>query len=340
MLEVRTGRLWRLALAPTVWAPDGTALLQAGCCIGEGGIDLIDIEAGTAVRILGGDVAAASWSPDGSQIAFSKEMLGPKGVYVIDRDGSNLRQLSELGTRAIHWSPQGDLIALSHRKVYLIEIPSGETSAIFGRSNGVAWSPDGRLLAITNKRGLYLFDVASGGLRQIASGPSRAPITWSPDGTKIAFIFGPPVVPSAVNPADKFWLFHTVEIHGSAEPRPLPPARILSWSPDGSRLAYQSEGCSTRDWNIYVLGADGASAKPLTKSPDSPKEGPYWSPAGYGIAFSTFDKVVLVNADTGKRRTLVVSKVDLHIHGYEGSPWSSDGRSLIVLADFAHGICD
>jgi hypothetical protein len=128
----------------------------------------------------------------------------------------------------------------------------------------------------------------------------------------------------------------------------LPPARNPSWSPAGESIAYLSEGCVTGSWGVYSVLPDGSSAMPLTDIGESAMEGPVWAPAGSTIAFSTFERLMLVDADSLELHSLAVSGEPgapgptIHLHGgdWHSSPWSSDGRYLAFHAGYDHGICD
>jgi Tol biopolymer transport system component/imidazolonepropionase-like amidohydrolase len=61
-------------------------------------------------------------------------------------------------------------------------------------------------------------------------------------------------------------------------------ARQPSWSPDGSRIAFQAYRDTT--WQIWTIAADGQDLKPVTASPFDDRE-PAWSPDGSLIAFSS-----------------------------------------------------
>jgi len=292
LVETTTGRLWRLE-GSGAWSPDGKRLARWNCCLGGGGLDVIDLPAGPAVRIFDGGVDTAAWSPDGTQIAFSRWGEGPEGVHVVNSDGSGLRQLWGRGTHAVGWSASGDRFAFARgERIYLLHVPSGEVTDVAQRAHDLAWSPDGTTLAFTDDTGLYIYDPDTVERRQLAAGPSGGPILWSPDGAKIAYL---------------------------------------------------SDGCVTGNWDIYTVGPDGSSEVRLTSTPETVKEGPYWSPTGASIAFSTFGELILLDAESGELRTLVVSGWpetagrDIHLHG---PVWSPDGRYIQFTAGTAHGICD
>ena len=153
------------------------------------------------------------------------------------------------------------------------------------------------------------------------------------------FVYGP----YANDPGVGVQVLHVAEVEGSEEPKPLSPARYSAWSPNGTKIGYLSEGCITGDWDIYNADPDGSSPDPVTSTPKTVKEGPYWSPTGGAIAISTFDELILLDVESGEMQTLVVSGTPessgpgIHLH----SPtWSPDGRYILFTAGTGHGICD
>ncbi len=99
--------------------------------------------------------------------------------------------------------------------------------------------------------------------------------------------------------------------------------RFASWSPDGSRLAYESRASSSES-QIYIREINGES-RPVT--PDLRSEQPSWSPNGDEIAFRSFRDgrfdIWTVSLVSGEERRLTDSPT------VESNPtWSPDGRRI------------
>ena len=101
-----------------------------------------------------------------------------------------------------------------------------------------------------------------------------------------------------------------------------------AWSPDGTRIAFQSYRDGQAE--IYVMNADGSGLSRLTASSDYDGE-PSWSPDGKRIAF--------VSRRTGGYRVYIM-KADGSAQGvlsgqaYSGHPaWSPDGSQIAYEAD-------
>lgn len=82
-----------------------------------------------------------------------------------------------------------------------------------------------------------------------------------------------------------------------------------SFSPDGTRIAFESDG------EVVVAGVDGGEARPVSAGED-----PAWSPDGSTIALVYRGRIVLVPVDGGAAERVVAT-------GREPA-WSPDGRRI------------
>lgn len=341
LLEVAGRRLWRNEGVGSL-SPDSHSALRSSCCTGGGGLDVVDIFSGQATRLVDGDISSAAWSPDGESIAFSfSPSQGLAGLYVINRDGTGQRRLTDSSGYGVQWLSGGNQLAfVSSRALNLVRVADGEVTELTDTSNGLDSLPDGGSIIFADDAGLYIYNLESSERRVLATGPSYAP-HLSPDGARIAFYFGEHL-PFLHSPATRAPVLHILDLSDSSGPVRIPPALHASWSPDGTRLAYSSHGCITGEWDLYVANADGSSGMRLTHTPQDIEEGPEWSPSDSKIAYSTIDKLVIVDADSGMETTLITSAgaeagADLHLHE---NAWSHDGRYMSFAVGFGHGVCD
>jgi Tol biopolymer transport system component len=99
-----------------------------------------------------------------------------------------------------------------------------------------------------------------------------------------------------------------------------------SWSPDGSRLAYDSWHAGVEEFDIWLMNDDGTGKRRLTTSPLRDVL-PSWSPKGDWIAFtrkrarSTAEDIWVIRPDGSGEHLLV--------RGAAGGAWAPDGRRLV-----------
>jgi hypothetical protein len=162
----------------------------------------------------------------------------------------------------------------------------------------------------------------SGDRELIADGDGMSAPTWSPDGTKIAFVQRAGVsIEVSIVPSSRYDQLVVVNADGTGDPEPVvmnggefyDDVRNPQWSPDGDRFAFDD------GWQVYVVPAGGGDAvQPLPEAPARLRY-PNWSPDGSAIVFEA---------------SLLQSRREqgMAIAGYDG-----DSFGLIVETDVADG---
>jgi Tol biopolymer transport system component len=230
-----------------------------------------------------------SLSPDGTTVAFHRVRGQGSGLYVVGTDGEQARRVARANPglhrySSVSWSPDGRRLAYGTMWGLYIARADGRgdpvripTDVSPGREpyppgfGGAAWSPDGSLIAFDFGGSVFVVRPDGVGLRLLAGGTDPV---WSPDGTKIAFHHDG--FDGAV-----------VEADGTGFRR-LPACRCdlrgpvfnpsLSWSSDGSRIAF----VSGRGNAVSTVRPDGTGLSRVALRPARRYEGPWrplWRPA-------------------------------------------------------------
>lgn len=158
------------------WSPDGSAIAYTARTDGRTEIHLVGPD-GSSDRIVHGEGAegtfsifSAQFSPDGTKILFDRGTDSGFDIFVMDTDGTDVRQVTTTGSDYDpHWSPDGNQIVFTRQEIVERGGQSFATSDIF------------------------VMDADGSQVRRLTNGDDRSTNlypTWSPDGTRIAYLAG------------------------------------------------------------------------------------------------------------------------------------------------------
>lgn len=272
----------------------------------------------TAGALVAGLIAlmpGASASSTGDRLVFANDGAGALEIFSVNPDGTDLRQLTSnaFWDTDPSWSPDAGKVAFSSNRdgdddIWVIDATEGDpinrTNLGDGRDVQPEWSRDGNKIVFV--RNGYIHSVPAGGgtIIQLARGTAPA---WSPVEAKIAFVRGGDI-----------W---TMKGDGSGAALLVPDgdADAPDWSPDGSRIAFESTNTAEGDSRIKVfdLGTGVVTALPGAGDDFHPS----WSPDGQRLVFSniTLEAQLVIAAADGSDRQPLLAELD----GYEVLPsWS------------------
>jgi Tol biopolymer transport system component len=230
----------------------------------------------------------ARFSADGTKVAYTHD------VDIIVRDAANGAVLQVLEGKGLHsgqgldWSPDGtQLVIMDQRVVRILDLATGAESTVFELSRNwdflgeVSWSPDGRWITFSTdglfENSIRMIRPDSTGLKRIAYQPTAdgyhfdAP-QWSPDSTRLAYLYGQYDVNTGVSTTELITVdkkgenpVHVSDIAGG-------PAAghwfiDVAWSPDGRRIAaldFAQLAPTIETGQVRVYVADGSNRAWLT----------------------------------------------------------------------------
>ncbi len=353
----RTVRIWELKtdqssdifsawwVSDIKWSPDGK-FLAIGC---DEGISVV--ETGTWEKrhelpyfmILG-----IYWSPQGDKIAASgsgqsqfKENLtsyatiiewdlvtGKTSERTIEYDNYDLPYNTNYDViRGIAWTPDGKQIIFDEDGIVWSLSPDGTLisySLYNAYFNDISLSPDGTHFVTSNG---ILLSTASESDRKFL-GVKRRLVSWSPDGSKIAFL---EYEGFRVIDTESWQVRWTTEDYkDELDPNSM-SMLDLAWSPDGSQIALKR----VPDYNVVQIelwkfeGEKLVSARiiPITAY-DFEATDIAWSPDGVLLAFFDKDSLKVYDVASGQQ----VKSIEKYV-GCDSTNWSPDGKYLAMVCD-------
>ncbi|MEG4026158.1 DUF5050 domain-containing protein [Microcoleus sp. S13C4] len=301
------------------------------------------------------------WSPNGDRLAF---VSGDTDIYTVKADGSGLtKQFAGDSCKAssfeiVWFSNSQKLVFARSCDGFTSDSPgsqslyTSDTSGIKGTKLVRKWevggrpakteissecylAPDGQQVAFVKDKNIYKMNADGSGITKLTKSPGEyisggSELVWSPDRTKIAFLFG-------AYPKQQIY---TINADGTNlknltnNPQNEVYNVKLFWSPDSSRIAYyyNKPGDSAGEQqDIYLLDINRGTAKNLTQKPRNYDQ-LSWSPDGKFIAFLAGEfnnqKLYTINAD-GKQLNQLAPR--LKPSGISELAWSTDSQQIAFI---------
>jgi Tol biopolymer transport system component len=261
------------------------------------------------------DDACPVWSPDGTRLLFGRLTGSPDStsreaelvVVPVDGDGAT-------GDPAV------------------ITLDGFDVLSGFDPHPCATWAPDGRSAALAGTGEVWIVDTVTGAVRRL---PDQRPVDleWRPGTDQLAMagdLGTDRAMESRSTPV-------TVYSMSTGEVRQLGSgnAETITWSPDGSTLAYRT-GDDGGPGSLWLVDADGSDERMLVADAGSAIHGvgPVWSPTGESIAYQRqlgcceSHEVVLVGVGNGTETVVETPSGWQPFH----VTWSPDGTTLLYTA--------
>ena len=195
-------------------------------------------------------------------------------------------------------------------------------------------SLDGTKLAFERDGTIWTMNADGSG--QVSTGVQGYSTSWSPDASRIAFVFRSSNFNSYG--ADGIGIMDADGSHAVVLLQDVPDTFLdLAWSPDGSRIAFGFKQPGVGHYHIGVIAADGRGPIMQLTNAAADDRSVAWSPDGTKLVFARgsvqggplIGTVVMINADGTGEHTVYDGGNDFSKSVFEVT-WSPDGTTLLL----------
>jgi dipeptidyl aminopeptidase/acylaminoacyl peptidase len=292
------------------FSPDGARLMFGTSTDGGAALSVVTVAADgtvsplTTIPLDGLEgIPCAIWAPDGRWAALA----GGDAVWVVDTEAGEIRHLPGYHPRDLEWRPATDELAMTGRAAAPTGSPDRASDGGFVGQNAP----------------IDIYTVSTGEVRTI-DGVAAAELTWSPDGTTIAYTRA---VAGAVGMKSGITLIDadgTNQRQLTADEYRADHGIGVTWSPRGDQIAYQRERTDCTGAACYE-GSEVVLVTATDTDPDSP------------IGTERVIPPVVDNLDTGNFDEVFNHPAPFRTARWYANSvtWSPDGTELLYSAGSA-----
>jgi Tol biopolymer transport system component len=249
-----------------IWSPDGRYLAyrHADCATDDwhGGVAISDPEGNPITSFSTGTGWEISWSPDSTRVAVWVSFGETIGVFGLDGERQALLAMpagwSPAGDHDPKWLPDGRSLLVQNEMVVPVDGSGPYRLPWAGRrTTGVTYSPDGSRVAYVDGRSLVVAEADGSNPQVVFDDEAWSPV-WSPTGDRIAFTSSEGRI-NQIRVLDLATGTATLlaEADGSDQ------LEVIDFSPEGDRIHFSRMNWSIDAFSLWSVNADGSDLRRL-----------------------------------------------------------------------------
>lgn len=304
----------------------------------------------------GWNASSPHWAPDSSRLAFAGSHDGQRGIWVVSLDRREPRLVVTPQSTNFFITYAGETIAWAPDSKRIAYISATEEPSV--REPIIAGAPadDPRVIdriqyksrtsfSDNRRTHVWITPVDRPEPRQLTSGAFYDhAITFSPDGSEIAFVSNHEPDPDANNNSDIF----VVDMQGGVRQVTATKGCEFepAWSPDGKWIAYTATkrdvttiDSVAEDNHVWVVAAGGGGGRELAGKLDRRARSPRWSPNSRRVLFLAGDagQTILFAVDVSGEKDAVRLFQNYVSSGVTFAPneWATPRRGRLQISSFS-----